>query len=83
MELMYTGRAHRRVISAEDLTRVGISGFETTTWLRGESKTVQDAGGQWLVDNLSTEFKKVETLPTTLSTARKATDSTSKPSSGS
>lgn len=58
--IQYIGRAHRRVIRDQDMARVGIDNFQTTTWARGESQEVLVAVAKWLTENLPDEFVKVE-----------------------
>lgn len=77
MDLKYIGHYDYRTIRDEDLERQGISGFTTTTWLKAETKTVQDAGGQWLADNLPAEFQIAAAPMSTLSSTTTRTASTS------
>lgn len=85
MDVKYTGRAHYRIISADNLAEKGVSDFETTRWAKGETKSVSAAAGEWLITNLSTEFEKVEPAATQMatesSTRTASSSSTSKTSS--
>lgn len=77
MDVKYIGTYDFRVIRKEDLEAQGVTGWTTTRWAEGETKTVQDAGGKWLCDNLKQEFKAVT------STSTSSTSTTSKTSSSS
>lgn len=72
MDVKYTGRAHFRILSSQNLADNGVSDFESTRWAKGETKSVSAAAGEWIITNLGTEFEKVEPAATETATASSA-----------